>query len=207
MLFIYAAGFSYAYLSLETGTGALILFAAVQLTMITVAIVRGDRLGLITWGGIILAISGFVYLILPGISTPSILGFLLMSAAGIAWGVYSLLGKNSQNSLSDTTYNFTRTLPILVILLIITHSYFDISTKGILFAVISGALASGIGYVIWYSALRGLSATQAAVVQLTVPILAAIGGVVFMSELVTLRLIISAILILSGVAIVIVNHK
>jgi drug/metabolite transporter (DMT)-like permease len=202
MLFVYAGAFSFAYITLDTGTGALILFAAVQLTMIIVALVKGDRLGIIAWSGILLAFAGFVYLILPGVSAPSFSGFILMSIAGIAWGVYTLLGKKSAFPASDTAFNFTRTIPFIVLLAIITFPYFELSTRGIILAVISGAIASGIGYAIWYAALKGLSATQAAVVQLVVPVIAAIGGVLFMSEVITLRLFISTIMILSGVAIV-----
>lgn len=207
MLFTYAATFSYAYITLDTGTGALILFAAVQITMIIVAMIKGDRLRMIAWSGVLLAIAGFVYLVLPGVSAPSFVGFILMSIAGIAWGVYSLIGKVSKNPIADTAMNFTRTLPFLIIMVMFALPSFELSTKGILLAVVSGAIASGIGYAIWYTALKGLSAAQAAVVQLTVPILAAIGGVVFMSEIITLRLIIAAVMILSGVAMVLLKNS
>jgi drug/metabolite transporter (DMT)-like permease len=207
MLFLYAAAFSYAYISLDTGIGALILFAAVQLTMILVAIISGDRLGVIAWSGVLLAFGGFIYLVLPGISAPSFSGFILMSIAGIAWGIYSLIGKGSKNPLADTTFNFTRTLPLILVMAIISFPYFELSTKGILLAFTSGAIASGIGYTIWYTALKRLSATQAAVVQLTVPIFAAIGGAVFMSEVITLRLILSAVMILCGVAMVLLKNS
>ena len=207
MLFLYAATFSFAYITLDTGTGALILFAAVQLTMIIVALIKGDRLGMIVWIGVLLAFGGFIYLVMPGVSTPSLIGLILMTIAGIAWGVYSLMGKDSADSLADTAYNFTRTLPLLIIMLMVSVPYFELTTRGIVLAIISGAIASGLGYVIWYSALNGLSATQAAVVQLTVPVLAAMGGVVFMSEVITLRLIVAAAMIVCGVAMVLLKNS
>ena len=206
MLFLYAGAFSFAYISLDTGTGALILFGAVQLTMIIFALVKGERLGFIAWSGVLLAFAGFVYLVLPGVSTPSVVGFLFMTIAGIAWGFYTLMGKGSTNPLADTAFNFTRTLPLIIILAIFTIPYLELSVKGIVLAVLSGAVASGIGYTIWYTALRGLSSTQAAVVQLLVPVIAAIGGVVFISEAITLHLIISSFLILGGVTLVLIWH-
>jgi drug/metabolite transporter (DMT)-like permease len=207
MLFLYAAAFSFAYITLDTGTGALILFAAVQLTMIIFAVVKGDRLGLIAWVGVLIAFIGFVYLVLPGVSTPSFLGFILMTIAGVAWGFYSLIGRDSVNPLADTAFNFTRTLPFILVMTIITFPSLELSTKGFILALLSGAIASGIGYTIWYTALKDISATQAAVVQLTVPIFAAIGGVVFMSEVVTLRLIVAAVIILSGVVLVLKKNS
>ena len=129
-----------------------------------------------------------------------------MTIAGIAWGFYTLMGKGSANPLADTTLNFTRTVPFVIILTIFTISYLELSLKGIILAVISGAVASGIGYTIWYTALRGLSSTQAAVVQLLVPVIAAVGGVVFISEAITLHLIISSFLILGGVTLVLIWH-
>ena len=202
MLFLYAGAFSFAYITLDTGTGALILFAAVQLTMIIAALTKGDRLGIFAWAGVVVAFAGFVYLVLPGVSAPSVIGFMLMTIAGIAWGFYTLMGKRSANPLADTALNFTRTLPFILMLVIFTISYIQLSPKGIILAVMSGGLASGIGYTIWYTALGGLSTTQAAVVQLLVPVIAATGGVVFISEAITLRLFISAFMILGGVTLV-----
>jgi drug/metabolite transporter (DMT)-like permease len=207
MLFLYAGAFSFAYITLDTGTGALILFAAVQLTMIIIALTKGDRLGIIAWSGILLAFGGFIYLVLPGVSAPSLDGFILMSIAGIAWGVYSILGKKSTSPLSDTAFNFTKTLPFIILLTLFTFPYLNISTKGIILAVLSGALASGVGYTIWYTALKELTATQASVVQLVVPVIAALGGVFFMSEIITLRLILSAVMILCGVAMVLLKKS
>jgi len=202
MLFLYAGAFSFAYITLDTGTGALILFASVQLTMIFTALFRGERLGMIALSGILLAFSGFINLVLPGVATPSLAGFLLMTIAGIAWGLYTLMGKRSENPLADTTYNFIRTIPFILVLIIFSIPYLELSVRGIILSVVSGAVASGIGYTIWYTALKGLSAAQAAVVQLLVPVLAATGGVLFISEIITLRLVISAVMILGGVTLV-----
>lgn len=202
MLFVYAITFSFAYISLETGTGALILFGAVQITMIFWSIFKGEKLRILEWSGVIIAFSGFIYLVLPGVSAPSPIGFLLMTTAGIAWGIYSLIGRNSISPFIDTTYNFLRTLPLVLILLIISINNLEYTFGGILLAILSGGIASGLGYVLWYNALGGLSATQAAVVQLFVPIIASFGGVILMSESITFRLIISAIFVLGGILLV-----
>ncbi len=203
MLFMYAAAFSYAYISLDTGTGALILFGSVQITMILVSLFSGHRLHGGEWAGILLAFSGFVYLILPGVSTPSMLGFVLMTAAGVAWGFYTLKGRGSKNPLLDTAFNFARTWPYLLLLFLFTFREMELSTEGVLLAVVSGALASGVGYSIWYSALGGLTATQAAVLQLLVPVIAAMGGVMFSGETLSLRLLLSSVLVLGGIVLVI----
>jgi drug/metabolite transporter (DMT)-like permease len=206
MLFLYAVTFSFAYISLEAGTGALILFGAVQITMILGSIISGIRLIVSEWAGVIFAFVGFVYLVLPGVSAPSPIGFILMTVAGIAWGIYSLIGRKSKNPIVDTTYNFFRTIPLVIILLFIYLKNMHYSYEGILLATLSGGIASGIGYVIWYTALGGLSATQAAVVQLFVPIIAAFGGVLFLSEVITFRLIISATMILGGILLVVLGR-
>lgn len=201
MLFVYAASFSFAYITLETGTGALILFGTVQVTMILLSITRGNRLHFYEWMGLIVAVSGFIYLVLPGVSAPPLSGFLLMAIAGAAWGIYSLNGKNSINPITDTAYNFLRTIPFTIILLVVSFSFLNYSLYGLLYAAASGGVASGIGYAVWYYALGGLSATQAAVVQLLVPVIAAAGGIIFVSEELTLRLVIASILILGGILI------
>lgn len=206
MLFLYALTFSFAYITLDTGTGALILFGSVQITMILLSIISGQRLHTAEWVGVSLSFVGFVYLILPGVTTPSINGFMLMAVAGVSWGIYTLKGRNSANPLMDTAYNFLRTIPFVTILAVLAIKQVHYSPFGILYAVLSGAIASGIGYAIWYRALAGLSTTQAAVVQLLVPVIAAFGGVVFVSEAVTLRLIISAILVLGGIFIVVLGR-
>jgi len=203
MLFLYAITFSFAYISLQTGTGALILFGAVQITMILLSILSGNRLHLTEWLGVAIAFAGFVYLVLPGLSTPSLTGFVLMTIAGIAWGIYTLRGRGSASPLADTCYNFLRTVPAVLALALITMRNAHYSADGIVLAILSGAVASGIGYTIWYLALGGLTATQAAVVQLSVPVIAALGGVLFVSEAVTLRLVLSASMILGGIAVVI----
>ena len=205
MLFTYAITFSYAYISLDTGTGALILFGSVQITMILLSLISGTRLHLTEWAGVIVAFVGFIYLILPGVTTPSLTGFILMSVSGIAWGVYTMKGRGSKSPLMDTAYNFFRTAPLVVLLAIFTMSNINYSSEGILLALLSGGITSGIGYTIWYIALGGLSSTQAAVLQLSVPVIAAIGGVVFVSEEITMRLTISAAIILGGILIVILG--
>ena len=206
MLFIYAVAFSFGYISLDTGTGALILFGAVQITMILASVISGNKLHISEWLGLTLAFTGFVYLIIPNLTTPSLMGFILMSISGVAWAFYTLLGRGSKNPLSDTSYNFLRTSPFILVLIIFGFSSAHFTSTGIILAVLSGAIASGIGYFIWYIALTGLSVTQGAVVQLFVPIIAAIGGVMFTSELVTLRLIESSGLVLGGILMVILGR-
>jgi len=199
MLFLYAITFSYAYISLETGVGALILFGSVQITMIVVGLFLGNKLHYSEWFGLIVAFSGFVYLVLPDLTTPSLMGFILMCIAGVAWGFYTFAGKASINPMSDTAYNFFRTLPLVLILTAVTFQYASLSHKGILLAVLSGSIASGVGYAIWYVALGGLSTVQAAVLQLLVPVIAAAGGVLFASEAFTLRLAMSSVMVLGGI--------
>jgi drug/metabolite transporter (DMT)-like permease len=198
-LFIYAAAFSFAYVSLSAGTGALILFGAVQATMILFALWSGERLRAQGWIGLVLALAGLVYLVSPGLEAPSAAGSALMAAAGISWGIYSLRGRNGADPLAATTGNFVRTLPLVAGLSVLALQKSTLSTKGILLAAASGSAASGLGYVVWYFALRGLAATQAATVQLAVPVLAALGGVIFLSEDISMRLLLSAIMILSGI--------
>ena len=206
MLFLYATAFSFAYITLDTATGALILFGSVQITMVLLSLISGNRLHITEWLGVLIAFAGFVYLMLPEITTPSVNGFLLMSLAGIAWGIYTLKGRGSNTPLMDTGYNFFRTIPLVLILLVITVKNANYSSEGILLAVLSGGIASGMGYTVWYLALRGLTATQAAVVQLLVPVIAALGGVIFISEKITLRLMVSASIILGGIFLVILGR-
>ena len=206
MLFAYAITFSYAYITLHTGTGALILFGTVQITMILMSYFRGTRLHLIEWLGVVTAFGGFVYLVLPGIATPSLKGFILMTAAGIAWGLYTLKGRASTAPLLDTAYNFIRTLPFVLIVVVLSVLHAHYSIKGVVLAMLSGGIASGIGYSIWYRALGGLSSTQAAVVQLSVPVIAALGGVIFVGEPITLRLSLAGVLILGGILLVVVGR-
>lgn len=206
MLFLYAITFSFAYITLDTGTGALIMFGSVQITILLLSFITGTRLHLSEWTGVAIAFTGFVYLVLPGVTSPSLAGFILMTIAGFAWGIYTLKGQGSDAPLMDTSYNFLRTMPFVIILTIIALQNVSFTTEGIILAVLSGGIASGIGYMIWYVALGGLSSTQAAVVQLSVPVLAAMGGVIFMSEAVTLRLTISSLLILGGILLVVLGR-
>lgn len=206
MLFIYAITFSFAYITLDTGTGALILFGAVQITMIVVSLFQGIRLHISEWLGVIVAFLGFLYLILPGVTTPSLYGFVLMSTAGIAWGLYTLKGKMSNSPLKDTASNFIRTTPFVVILIVVLVNRWHFSPMGIILATISGSLASGLGYAVWYKALDGLTATQAAVIQLSVPMIAAFGGVLFVSEEITWRLVFAGLLILGGILAVVLGR-
>jgi drug/metabolite transporter (DMT)-like permease len=199
-LFLYAITFSFAYLSLSTGTGALILFGSVQLTMIVAALRSGERPHAMEWIGLALALGGLVYLVFPGLTAPSPLGSALMTVAGIAWGFYTLRGRGSQNPLGDTAGNFVYSVPIVLVILSFSLKNVHLSAGGIFYAVLSGALASGVGYVIWYAALRGLTTTRAATVQLSVPVVAAWSGVVFLAENVSFRLIVAGILILGGIA-------
>ncbi|MFB0980448.1 MAG: DMT family transporter [Alteromonadaceae bacterium] len=206
MLFIYAIAFSFGYVSLDTGTGALILFGSVQITMIITSVISGNKLHISEWLGLLIAFSGFVYLIIPDLVTPSLMGFMLMTISGVAWGFYTLLGRTSQSPLSDTVYNFLRTSPFILVLIFFGLNDIHLTYTGIVLAVLSGAIASGLGYFLWYIALKGLSVTQAAVVQLFVPIIAATGGVIFTHELITLRLIESSALVLGGILMVILGR-
>ncbi|MBT7260067.1 MAG: DMT family transporter [Desulfobacula sp.] len=207
MLTMYALFFSYAYTSLSTGTGALILFGAVQATMIISGWISGERMNLIQVAGFFLAVIGLVYLVSPGLSSPSPLGAALMTIAGIAWGIYSLFGRQTKDPVITTTLNFIYSIPIVLIAGLLIASPVLITSKGVFAAVISGTLASGAGYVIWYAALKGLNATRAAIIQLTVPVIAAMGGIVLLSETFSARLFISSIIILSGVGLALHKKK
>ncbi|MDO6764946.1 DMT family transporter [Agarivorans sp. 1_MG-2023] len=207
MLFAYAACFSFAYLYLDTGIGALILFAAVQLSMVGISMVKGARLSVGEGFGIALAFSGLVWLLAPNEQISiSWLGFGLMLVAGGAWGVYTLNGRGSNSASRDTCYNFWRSLPFLVLLLPWLLMDSNLSAEGVVLAVVSGALASGLGYWIWYLALAGLSASQAAVLQLLVPIIAALGGWLFASEGLGLNFVVSASLVLGGILLTIYSR-
>ena len=202
-LFVYAACFSIAYVSLPAGTGALLLFGAVQVTMIGYGLYSGERLRALESLGLLLALAGLVGLLLPGLSAPPWQGSVLMLGAGVAWGVYSLQGKRVKNPTQATAGNFLRVVPFTLGLSLISLPNLSWDGAGIFYAVASGAIASGIGYAIWYRALPDLQATQAATVQLSVPILAAVGAILFLSEPMTLRLGLAAIAILGGIALVI----
>ena len=207
LLFLYAIAFSLAYINLTAGTGALILFGSVQATMLIVALRSGERPHPLEWAGLFLALIGLVYLVLPGLAAPQPVSSALMAMAGISWGFYSLRGRGTRDPLIDTTNNFIRALPFVVVVNLIMLRDVHISTKGFLFAVLSGAVASGVGYVVWYAALRELTATRAATVQLLVPVLAAMGGVMLLSEEISMRLLLSALMILGGVGLALAGRK
>jgi drug/metabolite transporter (DMT)-like permease len=202
-LFAYAAGFSFAYGSLPAGTGALLLFGAVQATMIGRGIWRGERLHGLQLAGLVLALGGLVGLVLPGVSAPPPGGSLLMLGAGIAWGVYSLRGRGTGDPTWVTAGNFLRAVPLAAGLSLLLNAGTRLDGAGVGYAVASGALASGIGYAVWYSVLPALKATNAATVQLSVPVIAAIGGIVFLGEPLTLRLVAASVAILGGIGLVI----
>ncbi len=206
-LFAYAICFSFAYLGLTTATGALILFGSVQLTMIIFALVKGERPRILEWLGLILAFSGLLYLVFPGLESPPILNSILMALAGISWGFYTLRGRANTNPLADTAGNFLRSVPFAVLIALPFLAQIHLSLKGILLAILSGAIASGIGYSVWYAALKFHTATRAAVLQLSVPAIAALGGVVFLTESVSMRLILASLLILGGIGLVIFGKK
>jgi len=202
-LFAYAAGFSFAYISLPASTGALLLFGAVQATMIGYGIWTGERLRRLQLVGLSLALGGLVGLLLPGLSAPPLIGSLLMLTAGVAWGIYSLRGKGMGDPTKVTAGNFLRAVPIALALSILNHSNASLDSAGLLYAIASGAIASGLGYAIWYTALPALKATSAATVQLSVPVIAAMGGMVFLDESPTLRFVLASGAILGGIALVI----
>jgi len=202
-LFTYAICFSLAYLELSTGTGALILFGAVQFTMMTIGLLKGSRPAAAEWGGIVLALVGMVYLLLPGVSMPSLHGALLMGISGTAWGFYSIRGARSVDPVSNTAWNFIGSVPLAFIGLILFRHNLHLSLQGVLLAIASGAIASSLIYVIWYSVLPLLKTSVSATVQVSVPLLAAIGGVIFLGEQVTVRLVIAGVAILAGIGLVI----
>jgi len=201
-LFVYAAAFSFAYVSLTAATGALLLFGAVQVAMVGHGLWRGERLRGWKLVGFVLALTGLVGLLLPGISAPPAIGAGLMLSAGIAWGVYSLRGRGAGDATCVTAGNFLRTVPAAVVLMLLArHGVLD--RVGIAYAIASGALASGLGYAVWYSVLPELRATSAATVQLSVPLLAAIGGIAFLGEALTPRLLVAGVAVLGGIALVV----
>ena len=206
VLFLYAVAFSYAYISLDTGTGALILFGTVQITMVMASLVLGQKLHVLEGIGVATAFLGFIYLVKPSLTTPSLTGFGLMTLAGIAWGIYTLRGKNSKQPIDDSAINFLYTLPFILTLFIIEFKSTNLSQQGIIIAALSGAIASGIGYAVWYTAVKKLSTIQASVVQLLVPIIAAVGGVIFAREVISMRLILSSMIILGGILLVLLGQ-
>jgi drug/metabolite transporter (DMT)-like permease len=206
-LFAYAICFSFAYVQLTTATGALILFGSVQLTMICAALIKGERPKILEWLGLFLAFGGLIYLVFPGLSAPPLIYSMLMMLAGIAWGFYTLRGKGSENPLADTTGNFIRAVPLMIPLVFQFSPDLQLSNQGIIFAVLSGAIASGIGYSIWYWVLKHHTATRAATLQLAVPAIAALGGVIFLSETLSWRLAMASSFILGGIGLAIFGKR
>jgi len=206
-LFIYAIAFSFAYTGLTAGTGALILFGAVQASMLLVGFLKGERPGPVQGLGLVLAVAGLVYLVLPGVEAPSPLDAALMLAAGSAWGLYSLRGRRAGDPVAATAGNFLRAVPLAMASALLSVSRLDVDSLGWALALTSGVVTSGLGYVIWYTALKDLTATRAAVVQLSVPVIAALGGVLLLDEAFTLRLGVATCVILGGVALAILGRQ
>lgn len=202
-LFVYAAAFSFAYISLSAATGALLLFGAVQATMIGHGVWRGERLRSTQLAGLVLAFAGVVGLLLPGLSAPPLIGSTLMLGAGVAWGIYSLRGRKAGDPMRVTAGNFVRAVPISMALWVLLVGDFAFDGAGFAYAVASGALASGVGYAVWYAVLPELNATNAATVQLSVPVIAAFGGVLFLGESLTLRFVVASVAVLGGIALVV----
>ncbi len=206
-LFVYAAGFSFAYVSLSTATGALLLFGTVQVTMMAHGLWTGERLSMLQVCGYLLALGGLVGLLMPGLSSPPPHSAALMLGAGVAWGMYSLRGKGHGDPTAVTTGNFLRAVPFALTLLVVQamRGHVSLDNPGAGYAIASGALTSGIGYVIWYTALRSLKATTAATVQLSGPLIVALGAAVLLGEPVTLRWAIACVAILGGIALVVLR--
>ncbi|WP_367848005.1 DMT family transporter [Rhodoferax sp. WC2427] len=199
----YAAGFSWAYVHLSAATGALLLFGAVQATMVGHGLWAGERLRPLQSLGVLLTLAGLLALLLPGLAAPPLVSALLMLGAGVAWGVYSLRGKGAGDPLAVTAGNFVRAVPLALAVSAASYTHLSLDTAGLLYAVASGALASGIGYAIWYTALPTLSSTAAASVQLSVPVLAALGGIALLGESASLRLVLASVAVLGGIGLVI----
>ena len=204
-LFVYATGFSFAYVDLSAGTGALLLFGAVQATMIFWGLRKGERLREIQIAGLVVALIGLVVLVFPGLSAPPIIASILMLSAGVAWGVYSLRGKTASDAIAATAGNFIRAVPFALAVSLALFPWARFDLLGTTYAVLSGAITSGLGYVIWYSALPGLKAAGAATVQLSVPVLAATGGIFLLGEPITLRYALASIAVLGGIVLVIIE--
>jgi len=202
VLFFYGIPFSIAYLGLTAGAGALILFGTVQLAMIAAAVARGEHLGSPQWFGVSVALGGLVYLTRPGLSAPPIFSAALMAVAGVGWGIYSLRGRTATSAISETTGNFVRLVPLLALVtaFMFLRGQAHANARGLLLAAASGSIASGLGYVVWYRALRELTRTRASVVQLAVPVIAAAGGALLLGEAMTARLAIAGAMVLGGIA-------
>jgi drug/metabolite transporter (DMT)-like permease len=202
-LFFYAAAFSFAYLNVAAGTGALLLFCSVQATMILWGLHKGESVRVIETVGLIVAMIGLVVLLFPGLSAPPLLGSILMLGAGIAWGIYSLRGRGEKNPAIVTAGNFVRAIPFASAVSIISVQRMRFDSTGVTYAIISGAITSGLGYILWYAALPSLKAASAASVQLIVPVLAATGGILLLGEPLTARYLLASVVILGGIALVV----
>jgi drug/metabolite transporter (DMT)-like permease len=207
VLALYALPFAFSYTELSAGTGALIMFGCVQVVMIVAALGSGERPHAMQWTGLGLALAGLVTLVFPGLTAPSPIAAALMTIAGVSWGLYTLLGRAASNPLLQTTGNFVRAVPLIALSSVVVPLRIHVEPRGVVLAVASGVFATGLGYVAWYAALRGLSAMRASVVQLAVPLLAAIGGVILLTETITLRLVVSTVLVLGGIAMAIVGGR
>jgi drug/metabolite transporter (DMT)-like permease len=207
ILFVYAIPFSYSYGLLTAGTGALILFGTVQITMIGGALAEGERPHVRQWFGLLVAIAGLVYLLFPGIASPSPLGAGLMAIAGVGWALYSIQGRGAVDPIAQNGGNFVRTLPMLIVVSVLALRLQHIETSGAILAIVSGAVTTGLGYAVWYSALRGLTATRAALVQLLVPVITVTGGVVFLREPLSSRVVLSAAIVIGGIALALTANE
>lgn len=202
-LFLYAVGFSFAYINMDAGVGALILFGSVQVTMIWYGLMHGESMSMWRWTGLLLAILGLVILLLPSASAPPIQSALLMVVAGVAWGIYSLVGRGTTSPLSMTAGNFVYTVPMVIGLIWLFSTTLSIDKKGITLAIASGAICSGLGYSVWYKVLPKLQSTNAATIQLSVPVLAMILGFLLLNERITMMMLLASFAIISGIAMVV----
>lgn len=198
-LFIYAVALSFAYRTINTGAGALMLFGAVQATMILAGFIAGERMSAWQVSGFAAAVAGLVILVSPGVEAPSVPDSILMLVSGAAWGVYSLFGRGLSNPAAATAGNFLRTVPMVAVLSLIALPWLHFDARGILYAIVSGAMASGLGYVMWYQVLQHMRAMTASTIQLSAPVLAAAGGIVLLGEALTRDLLIASLLILGGI--------
>ncbi len=206
-LFAYAAPFSFAYLRIGAAVGALVLFGVVQLTMISWGLKKGERPGVQAWAGLLLAAGGLVALTVPSVTRPDLTGVALMAVAGVAWGVYSIAGTGGSDPLASTARNFMLSVPLALLLSLTQLGEAHGTATGVTLAVISGAVTSGLGYAIWYRALRHLAVTQAGMVQLSVPVIAALGAVVFLGESLSTRVLLSGVAVLGGIALVLSSRS
>ena len=199
----YAICFSLAYLRLTAGTGALILFGSVQMTMIVISLGKGERPKVVEWIGLAVAACGLVYLVLPGLASPPLNSALLMAVAGAAWAFYTLRGKGGEDPRAETTGNFVRSLAVVPVLVLVFWPALHLTARGWMLAILSGAVTSGIGYTIWYAALKYLTSTRAAVLQLAVPVIAAVIGVVWLGETASATFLVASLMIVGGIGLVI----